>query len=71
LLEAGLKWIAALAEPQAPADVASGRGNRAPRITTDPLTGERSLTLPMPEPASLQGLLEGLTGLLAHLRRTD
>ena len=69
LLEAGLQWVAALTEPLALADGTDVQGNRAPRITLDPATGERSLTLPLPEPETLRRLAEGLTGLLARLQR--
>ncbi len=69
LLEAGLQWIAALTEPSAAADSAGVRGNGAPRVTTDPVTGERSLTLPLPDPATVRRLADGLTGLLARLHR--
>ena len=69
LLEAGLQWVAALAEPPAPADRSDVRGNRAPHITLDPVTGKRSLTLLLPDPATLRRLAEGLTGLLAGLQR--
>ncbi len=69
LLEAGLQWVAALAEPPAPADGSDVRGNRAPHITIDPVTGERSLSLPLPDPATLRCLAEGLIGLLAGLQR--
>ena len=68
LLEAGLRWVAALTEPPASAGSAGVRRNGAPRVTTDPATGERSLTLPLPDPATLRCLAEGLTGLLARLQ---
>jgi len=44
LLEAGLQWVAALTEPPASAGSAGVRHNGAPRVTTDPATGDRSLT---------------------------
>ena len=75
LLEAGLQWVAALAAPPAPAaapasaDRAGQRVNGAPRVTTDPVTGQRSLSLPLPDPATLRRLAEGLSGLLAQLQR--
>ncbi|MEO7244152.1 MAG: DEAD/DEAH box helicase, partial [Rubrivivax sp.] len=69
LLEAGLQWVAALTEPPASADSAGVRRNGAPRVTTDPVTGERGLTLPLPDPTTLRRLAEGLTGLLVRLRR--
>jgi superfamily II DNA or RNA helicase len=71
LLEAGLQWVAALTGPPASADSAGVRRNGAPRVTTDPVTGERSLTLPLPDPATVRRLAEGLAGLLAHLQRQD
>ena len=71
VLEAGLQWVAALTEPLASADSAGVRGNGVPRVTTDPATGERSLTLPLPDPATLRRLAEGLTGLLARLQRQE
>ena len=69
LLEAGLQWVAALTEPLASADSPDVQRDRAPLITLDPATGERSLTLPLPDPATLRRLAEGLTGLLARLQR--
>jgi len=71
LLEAGLQWIAALTGPPASAESAGVRGNGAPRVTTDPVSGERSLTLPLPDPATVRRLAEGLAGLLARLQRQD
>ena len=71
VLEAGLQWVAALTGPPASADSAGVRRNGAPRVTTDPVTGERSLTLPLPDPATVRRLAEGLAGLLAHLQRQD
>jgi hypothetical protein len=68
VLEAGLQWIAALSAPAASANSASVPANAAPRVTTDPATGERSLTLPLPDPATLRRLAEGLAGLLARLQ---
>jgi hypothetical protein len=66
LLDAGLDWLASLAAPAGTARAATpGAG---PRITTDPVTGEQRLSLPMPEPATVQRLADGLVGLLARLR---
>ena len=65
LLEAGLQWIAALTAPPAP----GGRAESLPRITTDPATGERSLQVPLPDPATVRRLADGLSGLLARLQR--
>jgi len=69
LLQAGLQWVAALTEPPASAGSAGVRGNGTPRVTTDPVTGERSLTLPMPDAATVRRLAEGLTRLLAGLQQ--
>ena len=69
LLEAGLQWFAALAAPPASAADAGLGDHRAPRVTIDPASGERSLTLPLPDPATLRRLAEGLTGLLERLQR--
>ena len=60
-----MQWIAALTAPPAP----GGRAQSLPRITTDPVTGERSLQLPMPDPATVRRLADGLSGLLARLQR--
>ena len=65
LLEAGLQWLTALASPQSPG---SGEGSGL-RITTDPTTGERSVKLPLPDPATAQHLADALTGLLARMQR--
>ncbi|HSW08921.1 DEAD/DEAH box helicase [Aquabacterium sp.] len=65
LLEAGLRWVESLAQP----GTDPGRSPAGPRISTDPRTGQRSLTLPLPDPATVQRLAEGLAGLLAQLRR--
>ena len=65
LLDAGLQWLAALASPPQP----DGVNGSALRITTDPATGERSLKVPLPDPATVQRLADGLTGLLARLNR--
>ena len=67
LLEAGLNWLETLAvpsaaNPQTPA--AAG-----PRITVDPVSGQQRLSLPMPDPATVRRLADGLAGLLASLRR--
>jgi superfamily II DNA or RNA helicase len=69
LLEAGLQWITALASPTPSGDGAGSRATGAPRLTTDPATGEHSLSLPLPDPATVRRLAEGLTGLLARLQR--
>ena len=69
LLEAGLRWIESLNESGAPAAAGGGTGDRRPRISTDPRTGARSVTLPLPDPATVQRLAEGLSRLLAGLGR--
>ena len=69
LLEAGLQWVAALAAPPAAGDGDGVSMKGAPRVTIDPATGERSLTLPLPDPATMRRLAEGLAGLLARLQR--
>jgi hypothetical protein len=69
LLEAGLRWIESLHESDAPAAAEGDEGDRRPRISTDPRTGARSVTLPLPDPATVQRLAEGLTRLLAGLGR--
>lgn len=46
--------------------LAASRGERESSLVhTDPATGERFLKLPVPDPASVQKLAEGLLGLLA------
>jgi hypothetical protein len=66
LLHAGLQWIESLAAPPA---TEGGAGQASgPRISTDPATGQRQLTLPIPDPATVQRLAEGLAGLLARLK---
>ena len=72
LLDAGLNWLAAMGAPagaSGTADASSGEppGPR-PHVTMDPATGERRLSLPLPDPATVQRLAEGLAGLLARLR---
>lgn len=69
-LEAGPQWLSALAATPSAQPLGGGEG-RALRITTDPSTGQRSqkLPLPLPDPASMQRLAKGLTGLLARLHR--
>jgi hypothetical protein len=69
LLEAGLRWIESLSDVDVPATPDGGEGDRRPRIATDPRTGARSVTLPLPDPATVQRLAEGLTRLLAGLGR--
>jgi len=66
LLEAGLHWLSTLA----PSSGAEGSAPAAagPRVTTDPATGERRLSLPLPDPATVQRLAEGLAGLLNRVR---
>jgi hypothetical protein len=66
LLQAGLQWIDSLAAPAAAGGSAQASG---PRISTDPATGQRQVTLPLPDPATVQRLAEGLAGLLARLQR--
>jgi hypothetical protein len=62
-----LDRIAERADAPAAAD---GLGSaRRPHITTDPRTGEHSVTLPLPDPATVQRLAEGVTRLLARLAR--
>jgi len=65
LLEAGLQWIDILARPAGGEDRARTRVH----VTTNPATGERSLTLPLPEPATLERLAVGLTRLLGSLKQ--
>ena len=65
LLDAGLQWLAALASPPQP----DGVDGSALRITTDPATRERSLKVPLPDPATVQRLADGVMGLLARLNR--
>jgi superfamily II DNA or RNA helicase len=65
LLEAGLQWMASLAAPMQP------EGGRGAHITTDQATGERRLTIPLPDAATVQRLADGLNGLLAQLRRGE
>jgi len=49
--------------------LAASRGERESSLVhTDPTTGERFLKLPVPDPASVQKLAEGLLGLLAGKR---
>jgi hypothetical protein len=69
LLEAGLRWIESLNVSDAPAAADGDKDDRRPRISTDPRTGARSVTLPLPDPATVQRLAEGLTRLLAGLAR--
>jgi len=65
LLQAGLQWLDALApEPEA----SEGTGLSS-RITIDPATGQRNLTVPLPDAATVMRLAEGLTSLLARLQR--
>ena len=66
LLEAGLRWIESMASSPAAADGAAPTG---PRIATDPATGQRILSLPLPDPATVQRLATGLAALLARLPR--
>jgi hypothetical protein len=68
LLEAGLQWLAALSDSPPPGGATGARGPATARITTDPATGERSLTVPLPDPATVRRLADGLTGLLARLQ---
>jgi superfamily II DNA or RNA helicase len=69
LLEAGLRWIESLNESTVPAADDGGQDDRRPRISTDPRTGARSVTLPLPDPATVKRLAEGLSRLLAGLGR--
>ena len=65
LLDAGLKLIESLATAAAP-----GTSDHAsPLIKTDPHSGQRYLKLPVPEPAVLARLVEGIGALLTRLRR--
>jgi len=69
LLEVGLRWIESLNESGAPAADHDGQDDRRPRISIDPRTGARSVTLPLPDPATVQRLAAGLARLLAGLGR--
>jgi hypothetical protein len=69
LLEAGLQWLAAFSDAPPPAGATGARGPATARITTDPATGERNLTVPLPDPATLRWLADGLKGLLTRLQR--
>ena len=65
LLALGLQWIESFTAP-----TADGRPPAtAPRIVTDPDSGQRSLSLPLPDPATVARLAEGLAGLLARLKQ--
>jgi len=66
LLDAGLNWLAVLGPPSGSADATAP--NAGLRIMIEPTTGERRLSLPMPEPAAVQRLLEGVAALLSRLR---
>ena len=65
LLSLGLQWLESFVSPAAPGQ----HPPAAPRIVTDPETGARSLNLPLPDPATVARLAEGLAGLLARLNR--
>lgn len=58
------------AAPPPPTQRASTAGQPTPRINTDPVTGERSLSLPLPDPETLQRLAGQLLAVLARLQRT-
>ncbi len=72
LIDAGLRLLADLAQPPATAsgpsaDVPPAAG--AERfVQHDAATGRRQLVLPLPEPAAVRRLAEGLVGLLEGLR---
>ncbi len=63
LLDAGLKFVAGLS-----AGAGAGRGASS-WVETDAASGRQFLRLPLPEPAALQGLVQGLSKLLADLTR--
>jgi len=65
LLEAGLQWVTALTAPATPGAAVGS----SPRITTDRATGERSLSIPLPDPATLARLAQKLSSLLAQFQR--
>ena len=53
----------------AAAAAADGAAPTGPRIATDPATGQRILSLPLTDPATVQRLATGLAALLARLPR--
>jgi Helicase conserved C-terminal domain len=61
LVEAGLQLVQTLAD--------ASRHSDSKLVQVDETTGQRYLKLPLPEPAAVQRLAEGLAGLLAGLRR--
>ena len=67
LLDLGLQWLSGLSA--APSPEVPGSSASAARITTDPATGQRSLSLPLPAPATVKRLVDGLAGLAAALAR--
>jgi hypothetical protein len=68
LLQAGMALLAQLAQPAS----AAGSGPAAPGLSalvhTDAATGERQLRLPLPAPATLQRLADGLAALATALQ---
>ena len=74
LIDTALQWVQALAQAQAAPGAGTGAGTgallgAAGLVQRDPVTGASCLRLPLPEPATLDRLAQGLAGLLASLRR--
>jgi hypothetical protein len=73
LIDAGLKFIETFTAPPAPNDTNRTNGNTTGRMSAwvedDPATGKPCLKVPLPEPATLNKLAEGLSQLLSGLRR--
>ena len=68
LLEAGLDWLSGMVAPAGGGAGSAARPGAGPRVIRDSATGERRLSLPLPDPATVQRLAEGLAGLLSRLR---
>jgi hypothetical protein len=68
LIDAGLALIQTLAAARGEGAGTASTVARPAWIETDAATGKSWLKLPMPEPAVVQRLADGLSGLLAGLR---
>jgi hypothetical protein len=69
LLQAGMALLAQLAQPPATPGNATAASTLSTWVHTDPASGQQQLRLPLPAPATVQALADGLAALAAALQQ--